>query len=240
MTIRISNVTVTPAGVQITAPGNFGSFTAIRLSNFSGTVMTITGINPDDPGSQEYLLPLQQNVYQTSNVSSLPLIAGVSSIVSTSSLVLLAEWSDDPLRDFPGTYPTAVSLGASTPLLTTSHIVLSAQFPTTFLIPANPLRKSLTLQQVTGGFVTGTNFWRSGQAIPAVTPVGSYDLYTQSPPADQMVWYGSDPTNANGGGQLAPGESVRFETSSQLYLWTTAVVICLGAPHVAVIEESYI
>jgi len=144
VTIRLGEATVVLDKVELQAPGRFGTFTAVRLTNYTADVLIVTGIDSQDPASQEYLLPLQQNVYKTDNVSKIPTIQGIS--LGSLSLVptVLVEWSDEPLKDFPGTYPTAIGVGSATPDAT----VMTFPIPlagTTTTLPANPFRSSITL-----------------------------------------------------------------------------------------------
>ncbi len=147
MTIRLGQATVNGSTVQIKAPGGLGTFQAVRLTNYTSVILIINGIDSDDPGSQEYLLPLQQNVYRTNNVSNIPTVTGLVTGGVEQLATVLVEWSDNPLRDFPGVYPTAIGLPTSTPAFSTgtTFVENAAQV---YTIPANPLRARLVIKNI--------------------------------------------------------------------------------------------
>lgn len=93
--------------VELSAPMGFGTARGVRLSNFTGTTITLQNISGVDQ-SQEYLAPLTQMVYPTSNVGVTPRAFGVGYPSDQIAQNLLVEWSTDPGADFLGTYPAAL------------------------------------------------------------------------------------------------------------------------------------
>jgi hypothetical protein len=92
----------------LTAPKRFDTVDAVRLTNVSSVVIVLNNISSCYQG-QELLMPGQQMVYKSPNVSSVPY--AYSSQAATAALegLLLSEWSDDSATDFIGTYPASVS-----------------------------------------------------------------------------------------------------------------------------------
>ena len=139
-TVAGNNVTITPP------EGGFGGILGARLSNYTGDVLIVTNINSDAPG-QEYLLPFQQNVYKVENVRQPPKVTGQQLGSSFPTASLLVEWSTDPLTDFPGTYPVALTqaglYGVASPAWDVHEVAVPTGSTTT--IPANSLRTSLTV-----------------------------------------------------------------------------------------------
>lgn len=160
MTIRIGQATVLGDQVLLAAPGGFNTFKALRLSNFTGDAIIVRNISGTSIG-EEYLLPSQSMVYHTDNVSTIPTLQGLNLGLTTVSAVLV-EWSDDPLNDFIGTYPTSITL----PVVGTTASVSLVSLPapgTTFTIAAQPLRVSLTVinESPTVGVNAGAIEWSS-------------------------------------------------------------------------------
>ena len=91
MTISLGSSVVNPDGsVSLVAPVGFASTAAVRLTNYTSELLIINNINPAEIGSQEYLAPLQQNVYACVNKSKLPNLQGVSlgTVISTSGVLV--------------------------------------------------------------------------------------------------------------------------------------------------------
>lgn len=96
-------------------PMGFDSTKAIRIANVSTNVHIITNVSSVSQ-SREYLLPGQQMVYKSVNVSSPIYVDNVDgSTVSASDI--LCEWASEPDTDFQGTYPytipTVISLNSN-------------------------------------------------------------------------------------------------------------------------------
>ena len=145
--LSLGTVIVQGGQVIIQPPeGGFGGVKGVRLSNYTGDVIILTNVNSEEPG-QEYLLPFQQNVYHIENVRTPPRALGQSLGSSFPTATLLAEWSTEPLTDFPGTYPVALTqagiLGAASPKF--NVVELAVPTGSTTIVPANPLRTSLTI-----------------------------------------------------------------------------------------------
>lgn len=114
MTVYLGTGTFNKAGnyFEIASPQNFNSLYAIRLSNLTGDVLIVKNIQSTGQ-STEYLLPYQQNVYKTENLSAIPKFTGLYLGNSVDTAALLVEWSDEPDTDFPGTYPVDVAIAAT-------------------------------------------------------------------------------------------------------------------------------
>jgi hypothetical protein len=174
MSIVLGAAVLTGNAVTITPPeGGFGGVTAVRLSNYTGDALIVTNINSESPG-QEYLLPFQQNVYHIENVRTPPKVVAqvLGSGFPTQSL--LVEWSNDPLQDFPGTYPASITQAPINPANTQDGVVVMAA-NANGQIPASTSRLSTTFFNTGPGVV----FWSTksttvlGAATSAQLPVGA-------------------------------------------------------------------
>jgi hypothetical protein len=147
VSIVLGKATLTGNAVTLSPPeGGFGGITAARITNYTGDVIIITNISSDSPG-QEYLMPFQQNVYHIENVRTPPTAAGVQLGAAFATATLLVEWSNDPLKDFPGTYPTALTqagiISSAAPKFNVAEVAIPAD-AATHTIPANPARTGLS------------------------------------------------------------------------------------------------
>ena len=140
--ILLGEAIVTGTHVNITAPAGWATVRALRLTNYTSDVLVLTNISGVDQ-SQEYLLPLQQMVYRSINSSNIPTVEGISLGALTTVPTVLVEWSTEPLVDFIGTYPTAIGVGSATPLFTNGRLSMPV-VDTTYILPGNPFRKSIT------------------------------------------------------------------------------------------------
>jgi hypothetical protein len=213
MTIRLGEAIVQGTGVRLKAPGQFGLFEAVRLTNYTANVLILNGIDSDDPADQQYLLPLQQNVYKTSNTTNVPEVVGLSLGALTSVPTVLAEWSDNPLKDFPGTYPTAIGLGVATPALTPARLAFPIAFDTVPII-GNPFRKRIVLSNHATFDV--------GDAVDASIEWSSTD-----------TGWGSNP-------RILQGETITVESTVPLYFQAQEAPLCNGhAAWLDYYEETY-
>lgn len=153
----------------------FGSVQAVRLTNYTADALILTNINGTGQ-SQEYLMPLQQMVYHTLNVSTIPTVIAQSLGTAFDVAALFVEWSTDPTIDFIGTYPQQVTQvpvilpppAAATKVNTGTYI-----FPDTvtiYTIPANAKRVDIT---VTNQSTNGADIAVGGSGTPdfATSPV---------------------------------------------------------------------
>ncbi len=106
--IILGEATIGSDGVQIKSPSGFNTVSAVRLTNYSGDVITLVNINGVDQ-SVEYLMPLQQMVYPIATVQTIPVLKALSLGNNVVVETVLVEWSTDPLEDFQGTYPVALT-----------------------------------------------------------------------------------------------------------------------------------
>lgn len=133
--------------VELIAPMGFNTAEGVRLSNFTGDTVTITGINGRDQ-SQEYLAPQTQMVYATANIGATPTVIGFTYTAEQIAANLLVEWSTDPSNDFLGTYPTALPTGITVAYGTS----LVNSFPST--TPLNTVPRDLGIIPTTYGYVS--------------------------------------------------------------------------------------
>ena len=173
----------------------FNTVVAVRLTNYTSDVLVLTNINGRGQG-QEYLMPLQQMVYLFPNVTQVPLIRGLQLGADIPASALLVEWSLDvgdgaPDTDFPGTYPTQVTapatVGTGFAILASVHTF--ADTITTFIVPANPKRVTVTLINQSSG---GQNILFGGSS-------------------DHVLW--DDTTTA----LMTPGAGLEFSSQGPLY-----------------------
>jgi hypothetical protein len=219
MTIRLGEAIVQGTGVRLKAPGQFGLFEAVRLTNYTADVLILNGIDSEDPADQQYLLPLQQNVYKTSNTSNIPEVIGMSLGGLTSVPTVLAEWSDNPLKDFPGTYPTAIGLGIATPAVTVAREATGfITAGVTYTLAGNPFRKRVTLFNA-GDFETAD--------------------FAPLPVVSGLEWSSAD----SGWGTnpvIAQGDSRVVETTAPLYFRALTGQVCSGhQTYLDYTEETY-
>jgi len=190
MTIFLGSVTQQGNRLGISPPAALSSVKAVRVANITSDVLILNNIAGNGQ-SQEYLLPLQQAVFKTEGVQQIPTIYGQALGDALPLSQIFVEWSDDPLADFPGTYPTTLSaLSATAPSFINGVIALT-NANQTYSIPANPLRTSLSF---TNSSAAGNVMWL---------------------PADKASpWTGTNPT-------LTPGNGVTIDTSAAVYLQST-------------------
>lgn len=108
MSIFLGEATQQGTSFTITPPRGFNGVEAVRLTNYTGEVLilsNISGVGQND----EYLMPLQQMVYHTANVSNVPQVKGTLLGNPFLTSALFVEWSDDAEQDFIGTYPVTLS-----------------------------------------------------------------------------------------------------------------------------------
>ena len=169
MTIRLGTATLQGTELQLQAPGRTNTFTALRLTNYTAEVFVLNNISSVQMG-EEYLFPLQQMVYRVENVSAVATITGASLGIFTSVPAVYAEWSDDPLTDFPGTYPTSVTANPIAIHLSITTLALTTA-ATTYSVPANPNRTALTIINASGGALPdGRIQWSSDDASWTTAP----------------------------------------------------------------------
>lgn len=154
MSLVLGKAVLAGNAVTLSPPeGGFGGITAVRLTNYTGDVLILTNISSDSPG-QEYLMPFQQNVYHIENVRTPPQVVGQQLAAAFATATLLVEWSNDPLKDFPGTYPTALTQAGIISSAAPKFNVAAVAIPNdaaTHTIPANGARTSMSF------FVDGAN-----------------------------------------------------------------------------------
>ena len=113
MAILIGTTKVVGNTVVLLPPAGFGSVGAIRLSNYTAFPVTVNNIGGRGQ-SAELLMPNQQNVYPTQNVSTTPSLVPTSTdTVTDVATNVYVEWSTEPEHDFLGVYPAQLSLPAN-------------------------------------------------------------------------------------------------------------------------------
>jgi hypothetical protein len=151
--IILGSATITPAGVVIDTNdvAGFNTVTGVRLSNYSGDVITLQNISGQDQ-SEEYLMPLQQMVYPSANIRNIPVLKALSLGNAIVVETVLVEWSTDPLNDFQGTYPVALTeVGTvfltpeNNPAVSAGEVLLLPTANTTETIPGYVFRHSITV-----------------------------------------------------------------------------------------------
>lgn len=95
--------------LELIPPAGFDSTKSLRLANTSSDTLIVTNVSSVGQ-SREYLLPGQQMVYRSPNVSSPITIIGLTLAATAIAAVLFSEWGTDEIceNDFPGTYPVLV------------------------------------------------------------------------------------------------------------------------------------
>lgn len=144
MTVFLGQATLSGNTVQIEPPLGFGAVDSVRLTNFTPDVLILTNINGRE-SSQEYLMPLQQMVYRTQDVTQIPTITGVALGSSFPVSQVFVEWSNNGLVDFPGTYPIEVTEPATSSQSWVAGVVTLTDTGITYTIPGDPLRQSTTV-----------------------------------------------------------------------------------------------
>lgn len=200
MTIFIGSVTQQGNKLGISPPAALSSVKAVRVANITSDVLILNNIAGNGQ-SQEYLLPLQQAVYKTEGVQQIPTLYGQALGDALPLSQIFVEWSDDPLADFPGTYPTTLSQLSATAPSFVNGIVTLTNANQTYNIPQNVLRTSITFVNTSTSAVvmwlpadkaspwTGTN--PSLQPNAGVTLNTSAEIFLQSTTAGATVmWYG--------------------------------------------------
>lgn len=114
---------------KLLPPTGFGSVQAIRLSNYTAFPVTVNNIGGVGQSSQ-LLMPNQQMVYPTNNVSTTPTLApsGNDTLADVVANVFV-EWSTEPSVDFIGVYPAQLSLPANV----VAEAIFTQGVPNTFL-----------------------------------------------------------------------------------------------------------
>lgn len=109
MTIRIGTVQLLTgqAVCSLVAPAALDTVTGLRLANATASVLVLENITQNGQ-DQQYLMPAQQMVYKSPNISSPPVVYSLTATPATVQASLFVEWSDDPETDFLGTYPVAL------------------------------------------------------------------------------------------------------------------------------------
>lgn len=160
MTVYLGSAVVQGSYVVIQAPEQgFGGMKGCRMTNYTADAIILNNITGDTPGAQEYLMPFQQAVYKVENVRQPPTAQGVVLGSAFAASQLFVEWSDDPLTDFPGTYPTIVAQAPINPANTTDGVaVLGGGAAGT--VPASTNRVQTTFYN-TG---PGTVYWSQHSA----------------------------------------------------------------------------
>jgi hypothetical protein len=114
MTVQLGTVVPTVYSgiscVTLPSPKGFNTVDALRLTNLSTDIVVLNNISDTYQG-QELLMPGQQMVYKSPNVSALPFAFGSTLSTTTLATQLYAEWSDDSATDFIGTYPWSTGGG---------------------------------------------------------------------------------------------------------------------------------
>lgn len=204
MTIRLGSATFDAAKDIVTIDtrgvAGFDTVKAVRLTNYTADAIVLTGISGLDPNSVEYLMPLQQMVYHTDNISSVPVLKGLQLGTDLNAAAVFVEWSTEPELDFIGTYPTQVSaipivVGIAT-IINTSVIgtaaaggLFTGSAGVTRTVPSNAKRVSITLiNQSTGAqniyFGGSSNAhgadWAAGALqTPVIVPNGGVEFSAQ-------------------------------------------------------------
>lgn len=137
--------------------GWLGTYHAVRITNYTGGVLVLNGVDSSNAGTTEYLLPLQQNVYRTSIKGAAPILQDISlgSILNVNGV--LVEWSDSPKEDFPGTYPTTISAGGSSASQGSISLLPLVDHTQVYTIAYNAFRTRLQLYNYSGAKI----FWSS-------------------------------------------------------------------------------
>jgi len=151
--IILGKATIAPQGVIIDTQdiSGFNTVAAVRLSNYSGDVITLRNISGQDQ-SEEYLMPLQQMVYPSANIRNIPTLEALSLGNAIVVETVLVEWSTDPLVDFQGTYPvpltevgTVFLTPENNPAVTAGDVLELTTADTTYDIPGYVFRHSITV-----------------------------------------------------------------------------------------------
>jgi hypothetical protein len=176
--IVVGEAVVQGGKVVITPPTlGFGAVRAVRLTNYTANVLIVSNISGIDQ-SQEYLLPLQQMVYESLNTSGVPSISvkDIGAAISAPPTVLV-EWSTDPLPDFPGTYPTTIGEPSGAPYLYADSGLIQQDTGISFnymSIGQNPFRTSLTIVNNNyGAGFDGIVSWYGGTVPPSSALAGA-------------------------------------------------------------------
>lgn len=179
--IRLGSAVVNADGtVALQRPASAtGSFKAVRLTNYTASIIVIGNINPDDSGTEEYLLPLQQNVYGTNIKGSMPTFSDVSLGSTLNVDGVLVEWSTDPDRDFgKRQYPTTVSSGGFAAPSGTIFQMPLVDATVTYTIPANPFRTRLYLANYCGASIHWSSTDGGWNAAPTILDGTDRTLFT--------------------------------------------------------------
>ena len=224
MSITVGQAVVEGNKVVIKPPNlGTGAARAIRLTNYTANVLILTNIDGQTQ-SQEYLLPLQQMVYETINVTTVPTVAvlDIGGAIVTPPTVLV-EWSTDPLKDFTGTYPTVIGAPSGAPYLYVTQLVVNNNgsaftFFDYMQIEANPFRRALTL-------INNTQLDSTDDQL----------LYSQNPDLFTV----DSPTEL--GAPIARGSGRTFEATATLYFGGEGRSPSNGfqATTMEIIEESW-
>jgi hypothetical protein len=169
----------------------FGAAHGVRLTNYTPSILVIADISPKEP-TQQYLLPLQQNIFSTKSVGKLPVIQDVSVGTSLNTSGVLVEWSTDPASDFAGlTYPTTVSNGGNASPSSSVYQLPLAANGAVVSIPGNPFRTEIVLYNRSGGSIKWSTANAGWNANPTILNGDSRILHATSqlylqPQADNL------------------------------------------------------
>lgn len=151
--ITLGTATVQGSSVIIKAPvGGFGGVKAVRLTNYTADVIILSNINGTSPGARELIMPFQTNVYACDNIRDAPTALGQTLGSTFATASLMVEWSDDPVTDFPGTYPANVTQAPINPSNSSDGVVVLAA-NASGTIAAQPLRLQTTFFNTGPGVV---------------------------------------------------------------------------------------
>lgn len=202
MTVFLGSVTQQGSKNYISPPAALTSVEAVRITNITSDVLVLSNVAGNGQ-SLEYLLPMQQAVYKSEGSQQIPTVYGVTLGNVLPNSQIFVEWSDDPLNDFPGTYPTTIGSLAATAPGFENGVVTMANANTTYSIPANPNRLSLS-------------FTNTG-SVPV--------MWLPTNPASP--WAGTNPTIAAGNGvELNTSAVVYLQSTSaggQVTYWGETV-----------------
>jgi hypothetical protein len=112
MSIIVGTTQIIGNVVKLPPPAQFGSVGAVRLSNYTAFPVTVNNISGVGQSAQ-LIMPNQQMVYPTQNVSTQPTLVptGNDTLTDVATNVFV-EWSTEPQHDFTGVYPAQLSLPA--------------------------------------------------------------------------------------------------------------------------------
>ena len=144
--IELGSATVTGTRITIAPPGKPAAMNSCRLTNLTPLALTVEGMGTS--GSEQYLAPMQQAVFEIADGGkNAPRIGGIDLGGGGVLPTLLVEWSTNGDDDFPGSYPCPVTLPAAAPYLSARVLIIgnpSGQLQS-YRIDPNPFRASITI-----------------------------------------------------------------------------------------------